>query len=144
LAGKEPFVVAVRCPVAVVVEFHELGRAMASRRSKAQPPAKQVDVRMPPKQLKALDAWIRTHPVPRPSRPEAIRRLVEQALAGAVPHRRRSKKSASAAREMASRAIDRLSDTSLDANERERRKHRLTKGPREFRDVRGDLPKPKW
>jgi len=32
-------------------------------------------------QLRAIDAWIADHPDPRPSRPEAIRRLVEQALA---------------------------------------------------------------
>jgi len=31
--------------------------------------------------LRALDAWIITQPDPQPSRPEAIRRLVEHALA---------------------------------------------------------------
>jgi hypothetical protein len=115
---------------------------MPLRRSSAQPRAKQLNVRMLPKELKALDAWIKMHPAPRPSRTEAIRRLVEQALAGGMPQQKRSKKSASAAREMAGREIDRLGDTSLTANERERRKRRLIKGPREFRDMRGDLPKP--
>jgi hypothetical protein len=45
---------------------------------------------------------------------------------------------------MASQEIDRLGDASLPADEHERRKRRLTKGPSEFRDMRGDiLPKPK-
>ncbi|MFZ3181354.1 MAG: hypothetical protein WA156_14360 [Methylocystis silviterrae] len=30
--------------------------------------------------LNAIDAWIAAHPEPRPTRPEAIRRLVEKAL----------------------------------------------------------------
>jgi hypothetical protein len=36
-----------------------------------------------------------------------------------------------------------IGDASLPADERERRKRRLTKGPSEFRDMRGDLPKTK-
>ena len=46
-------------------------------------------------------------------------------------------KRAAKAREMASQEIDRLSDTSATDEERQRRKRRLLKGPREFRDVRG-------
>ena len=57
--------------------------------------AKQLNVRMPPDELKSLDVWIKTQPVPRPTRAEAIRRLVGQALAGgAQPSQKRSKKSA--------------------------------------------------
>ena len=44
--------------------------------------AKQLNVRMPPDELKSLDVWIKTQPAPRPTRAEAIRRLVGQALAG--------------------------------------------------------------
>jgi hypothetical protein len=53
--------------------------------------------------------------------------------------------SAAKAREMAGQAIDRLPGDagSLAVDERERRKRRLTKGPGEFREIRGDLPKPK-
>ena len=40
-----------------------------------------VVVRMHPPQLKALDAWIAQQVPPFPSRPEAVRRLVELALA---------------------------------------------------------------
>ena len=39
-----------------------------------------IGVRWRPSDLARLDAWIAKQPVPRPSRPEAIRRLVEKAL----------------------------------------------------------------
>jgi hypothetical protein len=45
------------------------------------------------------------------------------------------------ARAMAGREIDRLSDPSATKDERQRRKRRLLKGPKEFRDVRGNRPK---
>ena len=44
---------------------------------------------------------------------------------------------------MAGQELDRLGDRSLPVEEREKRKRRLTKGPPEFRDIRGDIPKPK-
>ena len=106
--------------------------------------AKQLNVRMPPDELKSLDVWIKTQPAPRPTRAEAIRRLVGQALAGgAQTSEKRSKKSAAKAREMAGQAIDRLLGDagSLPVDEQERRKRRLTKGPSEFRELRGDLPR---
>jgi hypothetical protein len=40
-----------------------------------------IMVRMPPRSIDALDAWIAAQPHPKPSRPEAVRRLVEKALA---------------------------------------------------------------
>jgi hypothetical protein len=103
----------------------------------------RVILEMPPDELKSIDAWIKTQPAPRPSRPEAIRRLVKEALAGPQRPQKSSKEAASKAREMAVQELDRLGDASLSADERERRKRRLTKGPGEFRDMRGDLPKPK-
>ena len=119
-------------------------RSDAMRRRDAN--AKQLNVRMPPDELKSLDVWIKTQPAPRPTRAEAIRRLVGQALAGgAQPSQKRSKKSAAKAREMAGQAIVRLLGDagSLPVDEQERRKRRLTKGPSEFCEIRGDLPKPK-
>ena len=50
-------------------------------------------------------------------------------------------KRAAKAREMASQEIDRLSDLSATDEERQRRKRRLLKGPKEFRDIRGKRPK---
>jgi hypothetical protein len=37
-------------------------------------------VRLQPDQLAALDAWIATQPEPKPSRPEAVRRLLAEKL----------------------------------------------------------------
>ena len=48
----------------------------------------------------------------------------------------RTKKAAKAS-EMAAQEIDRLIDPSAPDEERQRRKRRLLKGPKEFRDVRG-------
>lgn len=42
--------------------------------------AKGVHVSLPPEQLASIDAWVDAQPKPKPSRPEAIRRLVEEAL----------------------------------------------------------------
>jgi hypothetical protein len=41
-------------------------------------------VRMPPASLARLDAWIADQPEPKPSRPEAARRLIEMALAAQI------------------------------------------------------------
>jgi hypothetical protein len=42
---------------------------------------------------------------------------------------------------MAGREIDPLGDQAATGEERAHRKRRLIKGPREFRDMRGDVPK---
>jgi hypothetical protein len=115
--------------------------AMPLRRTNAN--AKQLNVRMPPDELKSLDVWIKTQPAPRPTRAEAIRRLVGQALAGgAQPSQKRSKKSAAKAREMAGQAIDRLLGDagSLPVDEQERRKRRLTKGRVNFAKFAATFP----
>lgn len=44
--------------------------------------ATPVNVRLPPAELASLDAWIAAQPDPKPSRPEAVRRLMEIGLAG--------------------------------------------------------------
>jgi ribbon-helix-helix CopG family protein len=89
----------------------------------------------------AVDKWAAKTGAP--SRSEAIRRLIEEALAASRPIRQRAKKSAKEARDMAMRVLEGLTDKSLPAEEQERRKRRLTKGPQEFREMRGDLPKRK-
>ena len=59
----------------------------------------------------------------------------------------RSQKSASKATDMAGKQIDRLGDASATVEERQSRKRRLLKGPKEFRDIReqalADQPKRK-
>ena len=67
---------------------------------------------------------------------------MELGLETAQPLGARSKKAAARASKMASEEIDPLSDQSATLEERESRKRRLIKRPKEFRDLRG-LPKPK-
>ncbi len=45
-------------------------------------------LRLEPEQLARLDAWIASQTDPKPSRPEAVRRLMEQGLRFQVPHNR--------------------------------------------------------
>jgi len=92
--------------------------------------------------IKQIDAWAKREDIT--SRSEAIRRLVDQSLVAASQQPRSgSHKGASKASEWAGQELDRVADHSLPAEEQERRKRRLTKGPTEFRDMRDDLPKPK-
>jgi hypothetical protein len=111
-----------------------------------------VVVRLQPDRMAALDGWIAAQDDPRPSRPEAIRRLVELGLGGSrsapgiamVPlaaHPKPGRRGR--ASEMASQEIDKIGDPSATDEERHQRKRRLIKGPREFREMRSDLPKPK-
>jgi hypothetical protein len=44
---------------------------------------------------------------------------------------------------LAAEAAEHVVDKSLPTKEQQRRKRALIKGPREFRDIREDLPKPK-
>lgn len=101
-----------------------------------------VSVRLPRQLIKQIDTWAKREGVA--SRSEAIRRLVDQSLVAATQQPLRGRhKGASKASEWAGEELERRVDQSLPAEERERRKQRLTKGPNEFRDIRGDLPKPK-
>jgi hypothetical protein len=102
----------------------------------------RFEMRFDVNMIERIDDWRRKQP-DLPSRTAAIRHLIEVGLAVAQPQQKTSKKAASKASEMAGQEIDRLSNESLPAEERERRKRRLTKGPSEFRDMRGDVPKPK-
>jgi hypothetical protein len=115
-------------------------------RKKRGPPATGkgllIGVRIQPNALKELDGWIRRQR-DEPSRPEAIRRLVDRALAGKGVPRRPNKEARRKAAQMAAREIDQLGDKSATSAERESRKRRLLSGPKEFRDLRGDLPKTK-
>ena len=75
------------------------------------------------------------------SRSEAIRRLVELGLSASAPLRRRNLEAASKALELAAQEINKMLEPSIPDEERDRRKRRLLKGPKEFRDFRGDLSK---
>jgi hypothetical protein len=104
-------------------------------------PTVQVLVRFEPAELERVDRW-RLHRTGEPSRPEAIRRLVELGLAKAKPLAnattvgRLGNKAVSKSSELAGKTIDRLIDQSAPLEEQEKRKRRLLKGPAEFRDIR--------
>ena len=93
--------------------------------------------------MRNLDAWRASSKPTSPAAPEAIRRLVERALATAAPSAPAKAGSRRKAAELAGRAVDALGDQTATVEERAHRKRRLIKGPREFRDVRGDQPKKK-
>jgi hypothetical protein len=104
-------------------------------------------VRLQPTPLAHVDRWAASQRE-KPSRPEAIRRLLELAFAKTSPKRRtepdsphragmRAEKAADAS-EMASQELDRLGDPSATNEERQLRKRRLMKGPKEFRDIRNN------
>jgi hypothetical protein len=78
------------------------------------------------------------------TRSEAIRRLVELGLKAKAPTGPSRKVGlASCAAELAAKAIDGIIGPSAPPEERAQRRHRLTKGPPEFREDRVDLPKAK-
>jgi hypothetical protein len=59
------------------------GKKSSRGRGRPRVDATPVNTRFPPAELRALDAWIAAQPTPKPSRPEAVRRLVKQALKSA-------------------------------------------------------------
>jgi hypothetical protein len=95
---------------------------------------------MPPTELADLDNWISKQKTQQ-TRPEAIRRLVEQAIAHSSGGGRPNKQRAQKASELADRTAGRLVDKGIPAEEQQRRKRALIKGPKEFREIREDLPK---
>jgi hypothetical protein len=101
-----------------------------------------IGVRIQPKELSELDGWIKRQDG-KPSRPEAIRRLMQQALTTAASHEPTSRATAGKAAELAAREINQLGDPSAAPEERASRKRRLIAGPKEFRDMRDDQPKKK-
>ena len=98
-----------------------------------------VQVRVQPDLLVALDDWIAKQREHR-SRPEAIREILERALKLAQPRQIGPHKGASEARQMAGTQLDRLGDASVTEDERQSRKLRILKGPKEFREMRRDQP----
>jgi hypothetical protein len=104
-----------------------------------------IGVRLQPDALSALDKWAAGQEGA-PTRPEAIRRLIELGLLANAGRQKlarepgsRSKHAAKAA-SMAGQQIDRMSDLSAPVEEQAHRKRRLIKGPTEFREMRGHLP----
>jgi hypothetical protein len=118
-----------------------------------------VTARMPTALIVEVEAWAVANDA---SRSEAIRRLVEIGLRakpisservgrgrsldlGTMAKIEPAAKAARSSRaaELAAVAIEKMSDASAPADERDERRRRLTKGPPEFREVRVDRPKAK-
>jgi hypothetical protein len=81
-----------------------------------------------------------------PKLSEAVRRLVELGLTVATktsPSDRLHAARADRAKDLASKAIEKMSDPAAPPEERAQRKRKLTKGPAEFRDARVDQPRAK-
>jgi hypothetical protein len=102
-----------------------------------------IGVRMLDAPLAALDSWIDKQREPDLSRPEAIRRLVELGLTIKTKAKQPSVARAHRAKELATKAIEKIIDPAAPTDERDRRRRHLTKGPLEFREDRVDLPKAK-
>ncbi len=98
-----------------------------------------VGIRLSPDKRKAVEAWAKTA-LDKPYLSEAVRRLMELGLASARRSVARIKKAREAS-EMAGQEIDRLDDPLATDEERQRRKQKLIKGPKEFRDIRRNHPK---
>ena len=58
-------------------------RLSGTKKKMGRPPvgSTSINVRLPPGELATLDAWIAKQDDPKPSRPEALRRLAKIALA---------------------------------------------------------------
>jgi hypothetical protein len=103
-----------------------------------------IGVRILDDPLAALDGWIEKQKEPDLTRPEAIRRLVELGLTVKAPARPVGKPGRRMrARELATTAIEGMTDPAAPPEEQAQRRSRLTKGPTEFREARVDQPKAK-
>jgi hypothetical protein len=98
-----------------------------------------IGIRLSSDKRKAVEAWAKTA-LDKPSLSEAVRRLVELGLASAHRSAARMKKAMEASK-MAGQETDRSGDPSATDQERQRRKRRLIKEPKEFRDIRRNRPK---
>jgi hypothetical protein len=94
-----------------------------------------IGVRIQLSQMSVLDSWIADQP-DQPSRPEAIQRLVVLALASTAEQHPTSEATARKAAQLAAREIEGLVDKSQPVTEQRRRKRRLIRGPKEFRNIR--------
>jgi len=100
-------------------------------------------IRLSQKLRASVDRWARQQ-TDKPSRSEAIRRLVEHALAGSENKGRRSAEATAGASAMAGHAIDEFTDKTATGAEQARRKKQLLQGPKEFRKMRRNARKAKY
>jgi hypothetical protein len=122
--------------------IRDIAKKETRGRKRTTGPGEPILLRLHPPLLTDLDEWIggeKDHP----TRPEAIRRLLERALAGKAAVRPPNKETAHKASKMGVRELEPLGDKTLPPEEHDRRKRALIRGPKEFRGIRGDQPKMK-
>jgi hypothetical protein len=110
---------------------------IAWKKKRGPPPTGKgtlIGLRLQPRPLARVDRWAASQEDD-PSRPEAIRRLVELGLANTQRATARTRKAAKAS-ELAGQEVDRRGDPLATDEERQLRKRRLISGPKEFRDIR--------
>jgi len=96
---------------------------------------------MPASLIADVERWAAANDT---TRSDAIRRLVELGLKVKTPAKPvRKPGQRLRAQELATQAIEKIIDPAAPPDERAQRRHRLTKGPPEFREDRVDLPKAK-
>jgi hypothetical protein len=113
-----------------------VGRKKSSRRATGH--GALTTIRLSPELRESVDAWAAKQR-DKPARPEAILQLVELGLETTDRRESLTTKAAKAS-EMAAREIDRLIDPLATDEERQHRKRRLIKGPKEFKDIRKQSP----
>jgi hypothetical protein len=96
-------------------------------------------IRLSDEFLAKVDSWAARQPN-EPGRSEAIRRLVELGLTIKIKAKQPAPARAARAKELATKAIEKIIDPAAPPEERAKRRRHLTKGPREFRADRADLP----
>jgi hypothetical protein len=79
------------------------------KRGRGRPPtgAESIHLRRLPLQLSAVDEWARSQK-DRPSRPKAVRRLIELSLAATKPTTKNNRKAKAKARDLAGEQLDEL------------------------------------
>ena len=92
---------------------------------------------MPKELTAAVEGWA-ARQADNPARSEAFRRLVEIGIAASASAHSHSPKARAKAADLAADTIDRHTDHSAAPEEQARRKRRLLKGPKEFREMRKD------
>jgi hypothetical protein len=107
-------------------------KAQAGKRSSAAGSEPATALRLSIELCERIDAWAGIQQ-DQPDRAEAIRRLLLVGLKTERSKRPLGEKAAAKASELAGKTLDTLGDKSATALEREQRKRRLLKGPKEFR-----------
>jgi hypothetical protein len=94
-------------------------QSLVPKKKRGPPPTGQgiqIQVRVQPNKLAQLDRWIAAQ-TGQLSRPEAIRRIVERALAHSSRPKATDKKKAQKASDLAGRAVENIMDKSMPAEE---------------------------